>query len=55
MAGLDHHSKLITPVQAFVLLLVGSIGAIWYFDVDVGYHLLRFRDTILNMFGGVPG
>lgn len=55
MAGLDHHSKLITPGQFLVLVLVVGVGAIWYFDVDWKGRLFEMRGTIEALMGLLTG
>ena len=55
MPNLNAESKLITPGQALGFIIFGSIFAIWYFDVDIWYHLDNIRSTVGGFFGWMIG
>jgi hypothetical protein len=53
MPNLNQESKLITPSQALFFVVLGSIFAIWYWDVDLEYHLGNIRETIHHVTAGI--
>jgi hypothetical protein len=53
MPNLNQESKLITPSQALFFICLGSVFAVWYYDVDVVYHLGNIRETIHYVTAGI--
>lgn len=53
MPNLNAESKLITPSQALFFMILGVVFAIWYWDIDVVYHLGNIRDTVHYVTGGI--
>lgn len=53
MPNLNAEAKLITPSQALFFIVLGSVFAVWYWEIDVPYHLENLRDTIHHVTAGI--
>lgn len=55
MPGLNRHSKLVTPNQLLWIAIFGVGFSIYFFDIDVGYHMRHFGTTMREVMRFVFG